>query len=266
MPEVDLSRDSPFGSLDKIGARRTFAYLIATLNASHPDYDFANTLRPTDFRKTSGARIKRVVDTTLQNLRPRRMMPIDNHHTKQSLNATAPTGVPPVPGRVWNEEMWQAVDQEMNMKHCEKYVWEPEDDPFIDENSLWSQHYLFFNKDKKRVCYLHFDAFSIISHSPLHTNLSGHMRSLQGASLNQGAAKRAPYWLGHDVTEDDMDDTWEEDDETASVAASSDGEYMDDVDDLREHIGDGHYSYIDEDLTRSTPRRPSETLADAMEL
>ncbi|PSS20365.1 hypothetical protein M430DRAFT_27418 [Amorphotheca resinae ATCC 22711] len=48
---LNLSRSSPFGPLSQISSRRTFAYLIATLNASHPDYDFSHILRPADFRR-----------------------------------------------------------------------------------------------------------------------------------------------------------------------------------------------------------------------
>ena len=53
---LNLSRSSPFGSFSDISSRRTFAYLIATLNASHPDYDFSHVLRPTDFRREKDLR------------------------------------------------------------------------------------------------------------------------------------------------------------------------------------------------------------------
>jgi len=48
---MNLSRSSPFGPLSQISSRRAYAYLLATLNASHPDYDFSHILRPSDFRK-----------------------------------------------------------------------------------------------------------------------------------------------------------------------------------------------------------------------
>ncbi|KAL8966546.1 MAG: hypothetical protein Q9183_003327, partial [Haloplaca sp. 2 TL-2023] len=52
-------------------ARRTFAYLIATLNASHPDYDFSYLLRPSDFRREKSVRhAMNALDTTLYSLRP----------------------------------------------------------------------------------------------------------------------------------------------------------------------------------------------------
>src|SRR5690606_16736898 len=42
---------SPFGPLNDASAVRTFAYLLDTLNASHPDYDFYGVIRPWDFRR-----------------------------------------------------------------------------------------------------------------------------------------------------------------------------------------------------------------------
>ncbi|THX24444.1 Maf1-domain-containing protein [Aureobasidium pullulans] len=151
MPEINLSRDSPFGSFNQISARRTFAYLIATLNASHPDYDFSHILRPTDFRKTTGTAIRRSVDSTLMNMRPRRMSTLLSPHAKSSLSAGSPQGITsPNAEFVWGEQMWKLIDKEMDLRSCEKYTWDPEDDPFEAESALWSQHYFFFNKDKKR--------------------------------------------------------------------------------------------------------------------
>lgn len=68
---LNLSRSSPFGPLSEIASRRTFAYLIATLNASHPDYDFSHTLRPQDFRRERSLRRAMAdIDSTLQSVRP----------------------------------------------------------------------------------------------------------------------------------------------------------------------------------------------------
>ncbi|KAG0338518.1 RNA polymerase III-inhibiting protein maf1 [Podila humilis] len=41
---------SPFGPLDQAASRRTLFYLIGTLNASFPDYDFSDA-KPEQFRK-----------------------------------------------------------------------------------------------------------------------------------------------------------------------------------------------------------------------
>lgn len=283
MPQIDLSRESPFGSLDRLSARRTFAYLIATLNASHPDYDFSNILRPTDFQKTTGTSIRRIVDSTLQNMRPRRMVSLLAPPSHAALSKSAPIGqMSPSAGTVWSEHMWRLVDEEMDLRHCEKYSWDPEDDPFEAESALWSQHYFFFNKEKKRVCYLHFRAFSAISHSPVSsaatTRARPMPRSSSNVSVGEGAGKRAQYWLGHSVDDENVDG-WHEDDDDEMIPDNdhADEEYTQDYDDFRDKLEDGYYSYggdgtNDADVSswygrgRSVPRATSEGLADAMEL
>jgi len=246
VPEIDLSRDSPFGPFTEIGARRVFAYLIATLNAAHPDYEFSNTLRPLDFRKTSGTMIKKAVDSTLMNMRPRRMASSLAPPSKSPYSSSIPLASPN-PEIMWSEGMWELIDQEMDLRHCEKYTWDPEDDPFEEENALWGQHHFFFNKDKKRVCYLHFRAFSVISHSPLQSSLPQHARSIpQTISIGDSASKRAQYWLGHGVEDKDVDSTWAEDDDQMATDDDADSyEYTDDLDDVRDHLEDGCFSYTD---------------------
>ena len=39
-PDFGVLSDSPFGPLDHPSSRKTLFYLISTLNASYPDYDF----------------------------------------------------------------------------------------------------------------------------------------------------------------------------------------------------------------------------------
>lgn len=279
LPEVDLSRDSPFGPLSQISARRTFAYLIATLNASHPDYDFSNTLRPTDFKRTSGTAIRKIVDNLMYHLRPRRMANLVVHPSKGSMSSSTP-GIP-AGEIVWSEHMWDLIDREIEMRTCEKYIWDPEDDPFEEESAIWNHHFLFFNKDKKRVCYIHFGAFSVISHSPLYGPIMPkHVISMpkHENGVGNGAGKRAKYWLGNSIDDngdDNVDGIWREADDTYE------GEYTDDLDDVREHLGDGFYTYDEDDdymesddVSGWSPpakqiqhhRAPSESLADAMEM
>lgn len=283
MPEIDLSRDSPFGPLSQISARRTFAYLIATLNATHPDYDFSNILRPSDFHRITGTAIRRIVDSTLMNMRPRRMSNLLTPPTRTQLVKSAnQQSVAPTGDSAWNERMWRMIDQEMDLRHCEKYSWDPEDDPFEAESALWTQHYFFFNKDKKRVCYLNFRAFSVLSHSPINTmsnsrGLSIPM-SINDISNDEGAGKRAQYWLGHSYDDDEVE-RWDEDDEDEEMATipedmEDDEEYRSTLDDVRDQLEDGYYD-AEMDNTelsgwkmhgRGTLRGSSEGPADAMEM
>ena len=140
---------SPFGPLDQVSARKTFAYMIATLNASHPDYDFSSVLRPTDFRREKNVRtVINTFNTTLFNL-------------GVNVGNTIP-------------RMWDTIDSEMDLTYCNIYSYSPDDvsdDPYGEEGLIWSNIYFFFNKNKKRVCYLYLRGISALSHSPAETGV-----------------------------------------------------------------------------------------------
>jgi hypothetical protein len=156
-PSLNLSRSSPFGNLGMISSRRTYAYLIATLNASHPDYDFSHLLRPTDFKRERHLRtVMNTLDTTMYNLRPR---PVSSTF----LNASQ---------GYWSPGIWRLIDQQMTLKECSIYRYAPEEHDLFedeDEGAIWSMHYFFFNKARKRVCYLYLRGISVLSHSPSET-------------------------------------------------------------------------------------------------
>ena len=114
---LDLKRSSCFGPLGEVSNRRTFAYLIATLNSSHPDYDFSSTLKPSDFRKlTSLKHVMTTVDETLGNLRPRRI----GSFVSSGLNVRTVSSLPTTPGgsQAWGPKMWKAIDKEMTLYDC----------------------------------------------------------------------------------------------------------------------------------------------------
>ncbi|KAK0839941.1 RNA polymerase III-inhibiting protein maf1 [Friedmanniomyces endolithicus] len=266
-PEIDLSRASPFGPLSQITARRTFAYLIATLNASHPDYDFSHLLRASDFHKERSLRsIMTTVDSTLQNLRPK---PSLLYLAPPVLSRSAPVVANSMGSEVWSPRMWTLIDAEMGLRQCEKYSFVPEEDPFDGEDggaSVWSMHFFFFNKERKRVCYLHLRGLSVISHSPVHAPMSLGVRRREGkggsVSVGEGAGKRASYWLGSLVGVDEIDTSGygeDDDDEEGMVGMAGrydveDGE--DDeveevpdmsLDDIRSELAEGNHGYDAED-------------------
>lgn len=199
---LNLSRSSPFGSLAAVSARRTYAYLIATLNASHPDYDFSAVLRPSDFKRERSLRaVMNNVDSMLSNLRPK----------PQHIPASSP--IPQSIGQnnnmpQWGPGMWRLIDQQMSLKECSIYRYSPDDfDPFEDDEagSLWSIHYFFFHREKKRVCYFYLRGVSILAagnscDTPMRTPV--HEKVDDGAPGNwsylddDGARKRAKYWFG----------------------------------------------------------------------
>ncbi|KAI9742284.1 MAG: RNA polymerase III-inhibiting protein maf1 [Claussenomyces sp. TS43310] len=230
---MNLSRSSPFGPLSEISSRRTFAYLIATLNASHPDYDFSHILRPSDFRKERSLKtVINTIDSTLYNLRP--SPGIGLQVPAQTSYATASSAT--ATSQAWGPQMWTLIDKEMTLKECSVYCYAPEEDPYDgEEGSIWSLNYFFFNKARKRVVYIYVRGVPVMSHSA-RTGLP--KRSGGGLTKDMGAKKRARYWLGdrvdsHAITQEDTDedaDLWDINDET--IAVTSDGDnFCDDYDD-----------------------------------
>ncbi|KAK5135841.1 hypothetical protein LTR08_004489 [Meristemomyces frigidus] len=280
-PDIDLSRDSPFGPLSEINARRTFAYLIATLNASHPDYDFSHLLRPTDFRREpSLRRIMQTVDYTLQNLRPQ---PKTLYLAPPTLTTAAPCIANSAGNEVWSARMWNLMDRALTLRACDRYSYVPEDDPFDggeegEGPAIWSMHFFFFNRVRKRVGYLYLRGLSVISHSPVHAPTLHSRFSAPGGgrrgggglggsvSVGEGAGKRASYWLGEtgageaagsaghadgEFEDDDGagDDGGDDDDRTMTGADAFDPEDDEvevprlDLDDIRGGLAEGYYSY-----------------------
>jgi hypothetical protein len=63
--------------------------------------------------------------------------------------------------------MWRIIDQQMSLKECTIYCYSPDEDPYEGEEGLiWSLNYFFFNKTRKRVCYLYLRGISVLSHIP----------------------------------------------------------------------------------------------------
>ncbi|KAJ5887800.1 hypothetical protein N7495_007841 [Penicillium taxi] len=154
---LNLSRSSPFGPMSEVSSRRTFAYLIATLNASHTDYEFSNLLRPADFRHERHLnRIMEQFNSTLSNLKP-----CDAFAFSPSSPATLSGSYTDSP--LCGPRMWRLVDTHMTLKDCVCYSYAPDGDSFeADQGALWSLHYFFFNPQRKRVTYLYLRAV------PLH--------------------------------------------------------------------------------------------------
>lgn len=197
---LNLSRSSPFGPLSENSSRKTYAYLIATLNASHPDYDFSHLLRPTDFkRERSLKKVMNTIDTTLFALRPR--VPRDVTPPTPT-NASSPHNTATT--HSWGPRMWRIIDEQMSLKECSIYSYSPEEDPYEEEEGLiWSHNYFFFNKQRKRVCYLYLRGISVLSQLPVDgtaTPVPGKRNWDDGyLTPERTSKKRAKYWFGEDA-------------------------------------------------------------------
>lgn len=191
------------------------------------------------------------LDSTLQHLRPKQTM-VSNYLAPLPISSSAPG--PGSGNDIWNQNMWRLIDKEMGLRQCEKYSYDPEDDPFDgDEGAIWSMHYFFFNKEKKRVCYIYLRAFSVISHSPLQAAISTHRpksisRKVSSLSVGEGASKRAAFWLSNDMLQRSIDTvSYGEDDDDEMV---EDEEYEVphfDLEEIRHSISDGRLGYTVDD-------------------
>lgn len=95
--------------------------------------------------------------------------------------------------------MWDTIDSEMDLTQCNIYSYSPDDvsdDPYGEEGLIWSSIYFFFNKHRKRVCYLYLRGISALSHSPVETGVW----TLNGVRNARGG----------EVESDDEDDQWTE--------------------------------------------------------
>ncbi|KAK3301424.1 Maf1 regulator-domain-containing protein [Chaetomium fimeti] len=284
---LNLSRSSPFGSLEEMSNRRTFAYLIATLNASHPDYDFSHVLRPADFKRERVLRrVMGQIDSTLSSVRPNStLLDVAVPRSSPAKPTDFNTGISTAPA--WGPQMWAMVDKEMMLKDCTVFSYQPADDPFDEEEgAIWALHYFFFNKALKRVCYLYVRGVPVMSHSPRVTAHSALSRRATGGlsafaddgmSDDVGANKRARYWLGDKFAEritasdDEMDDglVWNRD-----ADGDVNNQYDEDDDDDDDNFpgdedmdaNEGQDGYRDWRRSKSPVMGVSEDIASRMEL
>ena len=211
--DLNLSRSSPFGPLSQSSSRRTFAYLIATLNASHPDYDVSHLLRPSDFhREKSLRKVMHTLDKTLYSLRPKPVVSGTARNWSSQVSSLIPftsSGT-----EVWGARMWRLIDKEMSLRECGIYRYLPENDPYDGEDgAIWSYSYFFFNKARKRVCYIYLRGLSIMSHSPIARASAKAIRSPNDSwsSDEPSNRKRARFWLGDRAA--DVYSGWGEDED-----------------------------------------------------
>ncbi|KAI8977213.1 repressor of RNA polymerase III transcription Maf1 [Mycotypha africana] len=135
---------SPFGRLTESAPRKTFFYLLATLNAAFPDNDFED-VRPDQFIKLPSVEmVINSVNTTLFNL-----------------------GNDVIVNKY---RLWDVLDEIVQLGECDVYTYnsDVDDDPLNEEDGyLWSMNYFFFNRKLKRMVF-----FSCKSESRRYDELS----------------------------------------------------------------------------------------------
>ncbi|CAO3611638.1 unnamed protein product [Cunninghamella echinulata] len=111
-PDDHIPVISPFGRLDESAPRKTFFYLLSTLNAAFPDNDFSD-VRPDQFvKQPSVDLVINSVNTTLFNL-----------------------GNDVI---VNQYRMWDILDELVELNECDVYSYNPDsdDDPMYEEGYL----------------------------------------------------------------------------------------------------------------------------------
>ncbi|KAJ3215006.1 RNA polymerase III-inhibiting protein maf1 [Dinochytrium kinnereticum] len=132
---------SPFGPLGQPTSRKTLFYLLATLNAAFPDYDFSD-IKPESFVKIpSMGLVANHINSTL--------FAMGNEEFAQAVNS----------------KIWLTVDEIVQMKECDIYSFapDPEVEPDSEEGNLWSFYYFFFNRKMKRVVFFTARAVSFMA-------------------------------------------------------------------------------------------------------
>eukprot|EP00053_Salpingoeca_punica_P008272 m.74686 g.74686 ORF g.74686 m.74686 type:complete len:237 (+) comp14526_c0_seq1:260-970(+) len=141
-PGADLSSSLPEDGMLPACSRKTLYYLKATLNTAFaPDYEFGQALSHEFSRED---RLDRVLQIIASNL-----------HSAMGEDYTN-----------ISDTLWKAINEEINPNECDIYSYNPDadSDPFVEEGSLWSFNFFFFNKKLKRIVFFACRAASLSSH------------------------------------------------------------------------------------------------------
>ncbi|XP_013201214.1 repressor of RNA polymerase III transcription MAF1 homolog [Amyelois transitella] len=111
-------------------SRKTLFYLIATLNAAFPDYDFSMAKSSEFSAEPSLSWVQGAVDAALSA----------------------------VGGMRWRQlrpALWSAIDKEVVLSECRIYSYNPDlaSDPFGEPGCLWAFNYFFYNRKLKRIVF-----------------------------------------------------------------------------------------------------------------
>jgi len=128
------SPNSPIGDLADHQTRKKLVHLIATLNASYPDYDFSNA-KAESFTWRTGAEYMHMVKNSIM-----------------TTLAEADTSL----GSSVNlcEQLWQQIESEISPAECDifSYIPDTDSDPLSD-GKIWSFNYFFYNHRMKKVLF-----------------------------------------------------------------------------------------------------------------
>ena len=265
-PSLNLSRSSPFGSLSQTASRRTFTYLISTLNASHPDYEFSRLLQPEDFRREKSLRlVMNTVNTTLYNLRPKTMNGLQSGPPWTSAVQSSPAS-----GPQWSPRMWRIIDKEMHLRECTIYTFATDEKSWeSEEGVIWSLNYFFHNKARKRVCYLYLRGSSLTSPDSVVQTPIPLEYATSGTDFGEfaGLMKRADFWLGDRASRavvDAQEEVWDDGDDPRLLPPKAPRQFVPTAEESGTPFSDR--SRDERSRSKSSVRGISEDIANAVEV
>eukprot|EP00842_Homolaphlyctis_polyrhiza_P004205 jgi/Hompol1/4786/HPOL_003881-RA len=170
-----LSPVSPFGPLAQPTSRKTLFYLLATLNAAYPDYDFSD-IKPEFFTKVP------VVELTINSVNNMLLVHLGDKKSAETIGTS----------------IWAAIEETAEMKDCDIYSFNPdrELEPDAEEGNLWSFYFFFFNKRLKRMVFFTCRSVSLMAPMQPEEEASGYLRSDSDGDIlisdDVSVSKRSP--------------------------------------------------------------------------
>lgn len=127
---------------------KTLFYLISTLNASFPDYDFSNAKSEEFSKEPSLQCVVNAVDS--------------------QLFATVGDAFSSL-----KQQLWSTIDEEISLAECDIYSYNADltSDPYGEEGSIWSFNYFFYNKKLKRLVFFTCKATSPCAPAPIDSGV-----------------------------------------------------------------------------------------------
>ena len=130
-------------------SRKSLFYLISTLNAAFPDYDFSDA-KSSEFSKepslavSDGDLFSKVGCHSMSYLSLQYVTSnIDSLLSVTATDQYAKT----------HDKLWVTMNEEIGLPECDIYSYNPDlaSDPFGEDGCLWSFNYFFYNRKKKRM-------------------------------------------------------------------------------------------------------------------
>ncbi|GAB2280001.1 hypothetical protein Dimus_014638 [Dionaea muscipula] len=133
----DTDCSSPAEYLISRSSRKTLTYLVLTLYHMFPDYNFSAVKAHQFFSEESWESFVQIFDAYMSEA------------SKEWIEANG--------GSYLLEDLYKALDEVIKLAECEIYSFSPDSDadPFLEQGTIWSFNFFFYNRKLKRVVSFH---------------------------------------------------------------------------------------------------------------